>query len=283
MIKLGPGRRWIAAALLGISMSVASMAQADALTDALEAQTDEHKARHKYRNPKATLKFFGIEPGMTVVEAMPGGGWYTRVLVPYLGSEGHIIGTNYPMAVLRTFDDATEEQLEQAAGWAGRWPGNVSEWGDAKATAFRYGEVPDDAAGTADAVLFFRALHGMVPVNDGAVLRQTLSESFDLLKPGGTLGIVQHAAREDMPDDWANGENGYIKESFVISTMEDIGFEFVARSDINVNDKDRPGTEDFVWRLPPSLDTSEEDPELREKMLAIGESNRMTLKFRKPE
>ena len=96
------------------------------------------------------------------------------------------------------------------------------------------------------------------------------------------MGVVQHHARDEMPDEWATGANGYLKKQFVIDQMEAAGFEFVAESDINANPKDQPTTEDFVWRLPPSLVTSREDPELRKKMLAIGESNRMTLKFRKP-
>ena len=113
-------------------------------------------------------------------------------------------------------------------------------------------------------------------------MSEALRESFDALKPGGLVGIVQHHARDNMSDDWAQGENGYLKKGYVIDMMEAAGFELVADSEMHANSKDQPATEDFVWRLPPSLNTSEDDPELRAQMQAIGESNRMTLKFRKP-
>ena len=107
--------------------------------------------------------------------------------------------------------------------------------------------------------------------------------TFAILKPGGTLGIVQHHARDDMSDDFANGSRGYLKKGFVMAAAERAGFEFVAESDINANAKDQPSEEDRVWRLPPTLGTSADDPELRAELEAIGESNRMTLRFRKPE
>ena len=94
--------------------------------------------------------------------------------------------------------------------------------------------------------------------------------------------MVQHEAAEDADDAWANGSNGYLKQSFVIAVMTAAGFEFVEASDVNNNPLDQPGPEDIVWRLPPSLATSADDPQLREKYLAIGESTRMTLLFRKP-
>ena len=102
-----------------------------------------------------------------------------------------------------------------------------------------------------------------------------------MLKDGGLVGVVQHRAPESASDEWANGSRGYLKQSAVIAMFEDAGFQLVARSEINANPKDQPGEEDIVWRLPPSLRTSQENPELREAMLAIGESDRMTLLFRK--
>jgi predicted methyltransferase len=97
------------------------------------------------------------------------------------------------------------------------------------------------------------------------------------------VGVVQHQARDEMPDEWAGGQNGYLKDDFVIAVMQEAGFEFVGMNDINSNEKDQPSDSDIVWRLPPSLATSKEDPELKAAMEAIGESNRMTLKFRKSE
>ena len=172
--------------------------------------------------------------------------------------------------------------IERAKGWAGSWPEDVKEYGGASASAFRFGDLPDDARGTADMVLSFRAMHGLAGMEGGKYLREAIKESYDVLKPGGMVGIVQHSVREDVPDAWATGEGGYLKESFVIEQMEAAGFEFVGRSDINANPKDQPGEGDIVWRLPPSLDGSDDDQELQAKMKAIGESNRMTLKFQKP-
>ncbi|UCH46471.1 MAG: methyltransferase, partial [Betaproteobacteria bacterium] len=140
--------------------------------------------------------------------------------------------------------------------------------------------------GTADAVFFPRVLHNLARFQAqgrGNYLDVALADAYRLLKPGGIMGVVQHHARDEMPDDWATGANGYLKKQFVIEQMEAAGFEFVAESDINANPKDQPTTEDFVWRLPPTLVTSREDPELRQQMRGIGESNRMTLKFRKPK
>ena len=224
---------------------------------------------------------------MTVVEALPGGGWYSKILLPYLGGEGHLIGVSYAMDLWPNFGFATEEFLATQATWTKDWPAEAEEWrGDdgATITAFNFGAMPDTVAGKADVVLVVRALHNaarFVTVRD--FLDEMLTDSFNVLKPGGTLGIVQHHARDDMSDEFADGSHGYLKKSFVIAAAEAAGFEFVAESDINANPLDQPTAEDIVWRLPPSYATSRENPELKAKMEAIGESNRMTLKFRKPE
>ena len=137
---------------------------------------------------------------------------------------------------------------------------------------------------TADAVLLIRALHNLARFEgDGGFLSAALTDVRDVLKPGGIVGVVQHEARPDMPDDWANGDNGYLKWDFVVGAMEAAGFEFVAASDLNENPLDQPTVDDKVWRLPPVMNTSRDDPALRAQMMSIGESNRMTLKFRKPE
>ena len=163
----------------------------------------------------------------------------------------------------------------------------AAEWGvedGARVEAFVFGGLPEELKGTADTVLFIRALHNLARFEDqGGFLTQALRDAFDVLKPGGTVGVVQHEARPDMPDDWANGDNGYLKWDFVVGAMEAAGFEFVAASDLNENPLDQPTVDDKVWRLPPVMNTSRDDPALRAQMMSIGESNRMTLKFRKPE
>lgn len=264
-------------------------ADEDVLAMVLEAQPDDVKARYRYRNPRETIEFFGIEPGMTVVEALPGRGWYTKLLLPYLGSDGHLIGANYPLDLWPNFPFATEEFMAEMSQWLETWPAQAEEWrgeNGAKVSAFWFGSMPEEMAGTADVVFFVRMLHNVWRFQSegkGDYLDMALNDAFNALKPGGVLGVVQHHARDDMSDEWANGSHGYMKKQFVIDRVVGAGFEFVAESDINANPADQPTGDDVVWRLPPSYATSREDPELKAQYEAIGESNRMTLKFRKPE
>ena len=251
----------------------------------LDAMPDEAKARYQYRHPQETLEFFGIEPGMTVVEGLPGGGWYTKILLPYLGEDGHVIGASYALDMYQLFSFADEEFMERMRGWTALFPELAEEWGGengAGASAFLFGSMPDEMAGTADAVLMIRAFHNLArwqAAGEGDYLDEALAEMYSVLKPGGVLGIVQHAALEDRPDEWADGSNGYLKKSFLIEAAETAGFEFVAESAINENPNDQATEGDGVWRLPPSYNGSRDDPEAMEAMTAIGESNRMTLKF----
>jgi predicted methyltransferase len=180
----------------------------------------------------------------------------------------------------------SEEQLKEKETWTESFTADAVEWAGADGAtvgAFVFGSMPDEMNGTADAVLFIRALHNLARFEDqGEFLTASLQNAFDALKPGGTLGVVQHQAPDGMPEGWAGGQMGYLEKGFVIATLEEAGFEFVASSDINENPNDQPGAEDIVWRLPPSLVTSRDNPELKAELEAIGESNRMTLKFRKP-
>ena len=137
--------------------------------------------------------------------------------------------------------------------------------------------------GKADAVLFIRALHNLSRFEEkGGYLSSALEETYAVLKPGGIVGVVQHQAREDRPDSWATGANGYLKKSALIAKMQASGFEFVGESSINENPLDQATEGDIVWRLPPVLNGSRDDEAKKAAMLAIGESHRMTLKFRKP-
>ncbi len=254
------------------------------LAEVLDNQPEATKARFAYRNPGETLTYLGVEPGMTVVEALPGGGWYSKLLLEYLGPQGHLVGVNYPMDLWPNFGFADDAFIARMATWSTDWPTQAETWrtpGSARVSAFVFGELPDADHNSADRVLLIRALHNLARF-DAKYLQTAIRNSFDILKPGGVLGVVQHEARPDMPDSWANGSNGYLKRTFVIEQIEAAGFEFVGASEINQNDLDIPTTEDFVWRLPPSLRTSQDDEALRQKYQTIGESNRMTLKFVKP-
>ena len=201
-----------------------------------------HRARDKYRHPLETLTFFGLEPGLAVVEIWPGGqgGWYRRILEPFL--EG--AGTYVPV-------------LNRSA-----FPGRVDG-------------VP---YGRADMVLVFRA-HGFMIYRRPA--QDHVNALFEMLKPGGILGIVDHAGDEAVPQD-PDGENGYVNESHFRMMAEKAGFRFLAASGVNRNPKDTKDHPRGVYSLPPSLSGSRGDKARREKMLATGESDRFTLKFEKP-
>lgn len=253
----------------------------------LEAMPEEIRARYEYRHPAETLEFFGIEPGMTVVEALPGRGWYSKILVPYLGPEGRLIGATYDHEMWPLFGFFDQEFIDSMETWPTDWPQEANNWhGDegADVDAFEFGSMPEAMEGQADAVLIIRALHNLARFEDeGGYLSAVVDETFRVLRPGGIVGVVQHQARPEMSDEFAAGGHGYLKKQFVVDRMEQAGFEFVAESDINENPADQPTDEEVVWRLPPTLMLEGEDPEQRAEMEAIGESNRMTLKFRKPE
>ena len=279
----------VLSAALAVTVLPAAQADSDKLAAVLAAQPDDAKARYQYRHPQDTIEFFGIEPGMTVLEGLPGRGWYTKVLLPYLGSDGHLVGANYPLDLWPNFPFATEEFMAEMSQWLEKWPAGAEEWrgGDgASIDAFWFGAMPDEMVGTADAVFFVRMLHNVWRFQSegmGDYLDMALKDAYNALKPGGVLGVVQHHVRDDVSDEWANGSHGYMRKQSVIDRVVAAGFEFEAESDINANEKDQPSGDDVVWRLPPTFATSGDDEALKAKYAAIGESNRMTLKFRKPE
>ena len=275
-------------ALLVVLATTCLPARADSarLAEVLAAQPADEKARYEFRHPQETLEFFGIEPGMTVVEALPGAGWYTKILLPYLGKDGSLIGADYALDMWPLFGMFTAEMLEGKKTWVETWTKEAQGWsGDSGApvSAFVFGSMPDSVKGSADAVLMIRALHNLNRFeSQGGFLTAALKDSFDALKPGGILGVEQHWAPDSHSDASTDGSRGYLKKDALIKTIEAAGFQFVAESDVNTNPKDQPSEQDIVWRLPPSLATSKDNPELAAQMTAIGESNRMTLKFRKP-
>lgn len=253
------------------------------LAQVLEQQPDRLKDRYTARKPAETLAFFGLKPGMTVVEATPEGGWYTRILLPYLGSAGRLIGADYSLELYEIFDYYSEEELAEKATWAANWSGQIADWNTEGAVvdAFNFGSLPPALKGQADAVLFIRALHNLSAYEtQGAYLSQALGDAFNALKPGGVVGVVQHMGPESASDTWSNGDNGYLKKSRVIADFEAAGFLLDGDSFLHENPMDKPGEDDGVWRLPPTLE--DEDPVLRERYEAVGESTRMMLRFRKP-
>lgn len=267
--------------------AVESHASANHLATALDAQPADVKARYEYRHPQETLEFFEIEPGMTVLEALPGGGWYSKILMSVLGADGQLIGADYTVEMFALFGFFDEEFLDNRKNWVADWTAEAIEWQvdkGAPVSAFVFGSMPEDLTGTADRVLFIRALHNLARFEDaGGFLTAATTDAFRVLKPGGIVGVVQHQAHDDKSDEFAMGDHGYLKKSFVIEQMEMAGFDFIGEIDVNQNPNDQPGDDDVVWRLPPTLQGSSDNEEARAAMEAIGESNRMTLKFRKPE
>lgn len=259
----------------------------EALMAAAVAQSDEAKARYDARNPVETLSFFEVMPGMTVVEALPGGGWYTKILMPYLGDEGKIIGAQYPNDLWSQLPPGQNpEWVAKRVEGAKNWPNRAKEMADESEIEignYFMTEMSDDMEETVDRVLFIRALHNLGRLEESSgYFTRTVSEAYKMLKPGGIVGVVQHRAPETNPDAWAAGAAGYLKQSYVIKSFENAGFELVGMSDLNANPLDKPTAEEFVWRLAPSFATTEEGTAERAALATIGESDRMTLKFRKP-
>jgi len=261
----------------------------NALDKALAAQSDEHKARYDSRHPKETLEFFGIEPGMKVGEALPGGGWYSKILLAYLGGDGHLVGIDYPIQMYAEWGPdsfVTPAFLKEKENWPDTWTATAKGWNESNSTgvsAATFSTMPAELDGTLDAVLFIRALHNMSRFNSkGGYLNDALAATYKAIKPGGIVGVVQHLARDDRSDEWANGSSGYLKRAFIVEQFTNAGFELAGESTVNNNELDQAKEGDVVWRLPPSLRGAKEDEELAKAMRAIGESNRVTLKFIKP-
>lgn len=257
------------------------------LASILAEQPDDVKARYPFRNPAHTLDFFQIKPGMKVIEILPGGGWYSKILLPLLGNDGELVGADYALDMWPHFSFMTPERLEKKKTWVSSWTKDANSWrgqDSASVSAFQLSQMPKAVEGSADAVLFIRALHNLARQHEkGPYLDSALKETYLALKPGGLVGIVQHQAHEDRPDKWADGNKGYLKKSFVIEKMTAHGFELVGQSDINSNHKDQANVGDSVWRLAPSLRSKKTTPAEKQRLIETGESNRMTLLFKKPK
>ena len=229
-----------------------------------------NSARDESRHPRETLEFFGLAEGMTVVELSPGGGWYTEVIAPLLKDNGTYYaahhGLNAPGSYYR---NSLGKYLQKLAG-------NADLYGDVIVTQLQPPALVEVApAGSADLVVGFRNVHSWMR---GDILDGVLAAAYAALKPGGKLGIVQHRAKPDTSVEDMK-KSGYVTEAFVIRAAEDAGFKLEAESDINANPRDTADHPRGVWSLPPAL---RDDAGDRDKYMAIGESDRMTLLFTKP-
>lgn len=259
-------KRLILAALLATGIAGAAQAD-DALKAAIagEHRAESNRARDVYRHPYETLTFFGIKPTMTVVELVPSGGWYTEILAPYLRDKGKLIGAGQAIAPGNRYGEAFKKKLDSNPALYGKVVTSVFE------PPSRFDIAP---ANSVDMVLTFRNLHNWVGAGDEAV-KTAFKEIHKVLKPGGVLGVVDHRLPGAMKQD-EKASSGYVHEAYVIKMAESAGFRLAGKSEVNANPKDKADHEKGVWTLPPVLANKDKD---REKYLAIGESDRMTLKF----
>jgi predicted methyltransferase len=250
-------------------------AQADSDSTALQRaiagkqRSAEHKARDKYRHPQQTLEFFEVKENMTVVEIWPGEGWYTEILAPYLKDKGKLYAAHF------SADAALPYHKKGLENFVKKMRKQPKVYGKVELTVLEPPEslqvAPD---GSADRILTFRNVHNWMKNDQAAAV---FSAMYKALKPGGILGVVEHRSSPLKPQD-TRAESGYVSEDYIIALARNAGFEFLDKSEINANSKD---TKDYpVWALPPFLAFKDKD---RNKYLAIGESDRMTIKFIKPK
>ena len=265
--------------LLLTAAAAAPVVAADAATDPLAAaiaspaRTPKFVARDAYRHPAETLRFFGLRPDQTVVEIWPGRGWYMEILAPYLRDKGKY----YAAIEAPDVAGASKEAKDDAALLRQRIADDKAHFGKVIVTELQPPQLTEICPpGSADVVLTFRNVHNWIDKGDEQAQFQAF---FKALKPGGVLGVVEHRAKpgislEDMH------KSGYVDEAYVKKLAAAAGFRFDAESPINDNPKDTKDYPEGVWALPPTLTLGDKD---RAKYLAIGESDRMTLRFVKPK
>jgi predicted methyltransferase len=230
---------------------------------------EENRARDIYRHPFETLTFFGIEPDMTVVEIWPGRGWYSEILAPFLKGGGRLYAASWDRDLESDFVQRTLK------GYDEKFVARPDVFGEVIVTELSRSKTDIAPPGSADMVVTFRNVHNWMKRGYERTIFQAM---YNALKPGGVLGLVEH--RGD-PEVWQDPQalSGYVNEDYAVELAEDVGFRLVARSEVNANPKDTKDYPEGVWTLPPSLRLKDQD---RATYLAIGESDRMTLKFVKP-
>ena len=267
-------RAALVAGVVSAVFCAAAWAQsADSLIDQVmvgDHRAPANKARDKYRHPKETLLFFGLRPDLTVVEISPGSGWYTEILAPVLHDAGQ-----YFVAVSAITEKTPEALRQNDTAYRGMLAAAPDLYGKVTLSVLSPGALRVAPPGSADLVLTFRNVHNWAKAGRADAMFKAF---FEALKSGGTLGVVEHRARPDASFQ-QQIDSGYMTEAYVVDTAQKAGFKLVNKSEINANPKDTKDHPGGVWTLPPTLRYGDEN---REKYLAIGESDRMTLKFVKP-
>lgn len=266
-----------AAAMASVAVLLAGPAQSADTAALLDAaingthRSESNRARDTYRHPKETLLFFGLKPDMAVVEISPAAGWYSEIIAPVLKDQG-----SYYAASPKLSEKSPESMKQRDTSYRQMMSGKPGLYGTPIMISYDPAAPEFAPKGSADLVLTFRNVHNWAKAGNTA---QMFSAFFDALKKGGVLGVVEHRAAPGTPIK-AQIESGYMTEAFVIEVATKAGFRLVASSDVNNNPRDTKDHPGGVWNLPPNLrDVPEQD---RARYLAIGESDRMTLKFVKP-
>ena len=237
------------------------------------ARTPKYAARDVYRHPLETLQFFGLRPDQTVVEIWPGRGWYMEILAPYLRDRGKY----YAAIEAPDVSGASKEAKDDASFLRKRIADDPAHFGKVIVTELHPPQLTEICPpGTADLVLTFRNVHNWI---DDGTQQQQFNVFFKALKPGGVLGVVEHRAKPGTSLDETR-KSGYVDEAYVRKLATAAGFRFDTASPVNDNPKDTKDYAKGVWTLPPTLTLGDQD---RDKYLAIGESDRMTLRFVKPK
>ena len=264
------GRATAALAALGVCLGAMAAAPDPALTAAIAdpARTANFVARDKARHPVEELTFFGLAPKMTVVELWPGGGYWTEILAPYLKAAG-----TYYVAVAPPKDPEAPQPGKDR--FRMKLAADPDSYGKVKLTEFGIDHYAVAPAASADLIVTFRNLHNWMAAGYAPA---ALAGFYKALKPGGILGIEDHRARTDRPQD-PKADDGYVRQDYAIELAKRAGFEFVGSSEINANPRDTKDYPEGVWTLPPTLALKDKD---REKYIAIGEADNFVLKFRKP-
>lgn len=238
-------------------------------------RTPAFRERDRWRHPVQTLEFFGIRPDMTVIEVIPGGGWYTEILAPFLRDQGQLIEASFPGHSENPF------LRRMAKRFAAKLASRPEIYGKVRLTPYELPEyMPLGPPGSADMILTFRNMHDLIFGNvhsqvTDVVMQRFFHEAYLTLKPGGVLGVVAHRAKAGEPVSKSYAK-GRLPQAFVVTEARRAGFELAASSEINANPKDNH--EYSVWFLPPSLSKGKKEP-----YVSIGEADNMTLRFIKPK
>ena len=245
-----------------------------ALQKAIEAPSRSPSSvkRDQYRHPYEVLKFFGLRDDMTVVEILPGGGtaYWTEILAPYLREKGKYI------AAIGDNEAGSDERREMNSAFRAKLVADPHLYDRVQVNLFGSSRYDVTPANSADMILTFRNVHNWMADGTADAMFQAF---FKALKPGGILGVEEHRANADQPQD-PQAKSGYVRQDYIIALAEKAGFQFAGSSEINANPKDTKDYAGGVWTLPPNLKQGDHE---RAKYAAIGESDRAILKFVKPQ